>query len=79
MNALLIGVVLFCLTPVAQFLPLNALAAIVITGVVPVMDFRQLLHLAKVGKRKLLNLSMCMQVADPMQLVQKLFSGEVCA
>lgn len=47
-NALLIGAVLYCLTPVAQYLPLNALAAIVIVGVVNVMDFGHLLYLARV-------------------------------
>ena len=33
-NAALIGVVLLCLTPVFRHMPLNALAAIVITGVI---------------------------------------------
>ena len=48
-NAVLIGAVLVWLTPVAQYLPLNALADIVITGVVTVMDFGQLFYLARVG------------------------------
>ena len=47
-NALFIGAVLLWLTPVARFLPFNALAAIVITGVVPVIDFAHLFHLLKV-------------------------------
>ena len=48
-NALLVGAVLVWLTPVAQYLPFNSLAAIVITGVIPVLDFGQLFYLAQVN------------------------------
>ena len=48
-NAALIGVVLLCLTPVFRHMPLNALAAIVITGVIGLLDFPRVLFLLKVG------------------------------
>lgn len=48
MNAALIGFVLLCLTPVFQHLPLNALAAIVITGVIGLLDFQRALFLLQV-------------------------------
>ena len=49
MNAALIGVVLLCLTPVFRHMPLNALAAIVITGVIGLLDFPRVLFLLKVS------------------------------
>ena len=48
-NAALIGVVLLCLTPVFRHMPLNALAAIVITGVIGLLDFPRVLFLLKVS------------------------------
>ena len=48
-NAVLIGMVLLWLTPVAQHLPLNALAAIVIMGVIGLLDFGQFLFLLRVS------------------------------
>ena len=47
-NAFLIGLVLLVLTPVAQHLPLNALAAIVIMGVLGLLDFGQFFYLLRV-------------------------------
>ncbi len=47
-NAALIGFVLLCLTPVFQHMPLNALAAIVITGVIGLLDFQRALFLLQV-------------------------------
>ena len=48
-NAALIGVVLLCLTPVFRHMPLNALAAIVITGVIGLLDFPRVFFLLKVS------------------------------
>ncbi|EIE27094.1 sulfate permease [Coccomyxa subellipsoidea C-169] len=49
-NAALIGFVLLCLTPVFQHMPLNALAAIVITGVIGLLDFQRALFLLQVSR-----------------------------
>ena len=38
-NAALVGLTLLCLTPVFNTMPMNALAAIVIAGVLPLLDF----------------------------------------
>jgi sulfate transporter 4 len=46
-NAALIGVVLLWLTPVFRHMPLNALAAIVITGVMGLLDFPRVFFLFK--------------------------------
>lgn len=46
-NATLIGIVLLCLTPVFRHMPLNALAAIVITGVIGLLDFPRVIFLLK--------------------------------
>ena len=54
-TAALIGAVLLFATPVFGHLPLNALAAIVITGVLPLLDFGRVLSLARVGKPHLLH------------------------
>jgi len=51
-NAILIGLVLLCLTPVAQHLPLNALAAIVIMGVIGLLDFGHFFCLLRVSYLK---------------------------
>ena len=48
-NAALIGIVLLCLTPVFRHMPLNALAAIVITGVIGLLDFPRVIFLLKVS------------------------------
>lgn len=50
-NAALIGVVLLCLTPVFRHMPLNALAAIVITGVIGLLDFPRVILLLKASAR----------------------------
>ncbi len=47
-NATLIGIVLLCLTPVFRHMPLNALAAIVITGVIGLLDFPRVIFLLRV-------------------------------
>jgi MFS superfamily sulfate permease-like transporter len=47
-TAALIGAVLLFATPVFGHLPLNALAAIVITGVLPLLDFGRAWALARV-------------------------------
>jgi len=49
-NAALIGVALLCLTPVFRHMPLNALAAIVITGVIGLLDFQRVLFLFKASR-----------------------------
>lgn len=38
-TAALVGITLLCLTPVFNAMPMNALAAIVIAGVLPLLDF----------------------------------------
>ena len=48
-NAAAVGVVLAFLTPVFQHMPLNALAAIVITGVLGLLDFGRVVTLFRVG------------------------------
>ena len=40
-TAALVGVALLCLTPVFNGMPMNALAAIVIAGVLPLLDFKK--------------------------------------
>ena len=50
-NAALIGIVLLCLTPVFRHMPLNALAAIVITGVIGLLDFPRVILLFQ-GKQR---------------------------
>jgi MFS superfamily sulfate permease-like transporter len=47
-NSAAIGLVLLCLTPVFQHLPMNALAAIVIVGVLGLLDFRRFFQLLQV-------------------------------
>ncbi len=53
-NAAAVGLVLAFLTPVFQHMPLNALAAIVITGVLGLLDFGRVVTLFRVGFAPLL-------------------------
>lgn len=54
-NSAAIGLVLLCLTPVFEHLPMNALAAIVITGVLGLLDFQRLFHLIRVKPQRFLS------------------------
>lgn len=48
-TAALVGITLLCLTPVFNAMPMNALAAIVIAGVLPLLDFGKGVSLFWVG------------------------------
>lgn len=48
-TAALVGVTLLCLTPVFNNMPMNALAAIVIAGVLPLLDLNKGLWLFSVS------------------------------
>ena len=49
-TATMVGIVLLCLTAVFELLPLNVLAAIVISGVIGLLDYPEALYLWKVHK-----------------------------
>ena len=55
----LVGVALLCLTPVFNGMPMNALAAIVIAGVLPLLDFGRGVSLFWVSKTPSGSLYLC--------------------